>query len=78
MFKGQTMSAAETTRKLKNSAKKTATARKKADNLWGEHKQLIRKSYATGDFSYQDIADLVGLTKARVWQINTEYEPKGK
>ena len=71
------MSVSEDTRRLKNSARKTATARKKADDLWDEHKELVKEVYGSGDLSYQAIADIVGLTKARVWQIVTEYNPKG-
>ena len=70
------MTTTEDLRRLKNSARKTNTARKKSDDLWEEHKALIRAVYEHGELSYQQIADTVGLTKARVWQIATGYTTK--
>lgn len=68
------MTVTEDMRRLKNSAKKARSARVKADALWEEHKELIREVYANSELSYQAIADLTGVTKARVWQIVTSYD----
>ena len=69
------MSTTEDTRRLSNSTKKSSAARKKADALWEEHKNLIRDIYRNGELSLQDIARVTNVTKARVWQIVKDYKP---
>jgi DNA-directed RNA polymerase specialized sigma subunit len=73
-----TEQATEHKRRLKNSASKARSARNKADALWDEHKELIRSTYAEGTLSLQQIADVTGVTKARVWQIVKNYTPPEK
>lgn len=58
---------------LKVSVRKTKKARDKADELWAEQKDLIRKVYDETGLSYAQIAELCDLTKARIWQISSHY-----
>lgn len=57
-----------TAKELKNSTKRLASARKKEDAAWEEHVELIKLAVERGA-KLSEVATLIGVTKARVWQI---------
>ena len=59
-------------KRLRRSNRSLHTKRSHADAAWESHQELIREVYAEDpDATFASIAEVVGVTKARVYQIVT-------
>lgn len=59
--------------RIRASARKLATARRKEQMLWEEHKALLMEGSQAG-LSCSAMGRLTNVTKARIWQILRDYE----
>jgi hypothetical protein len=67
----------KTERALARAAAKVDKARDKEQEVWAEFVEAMKEANA-GGASFLDIAKVVGLTKARVYQIVTGRRGSGK